>query len=462
MSGAGRLAGARMPDAFLFDPFRPSLDPVAEPVPEAVFRSPEPPFSVYTPNLRPHQENQQLTIDQKTGEIRGLGWSWSGALVERYAMQSQARRALLEAWRAAGGQGRAHKVTRCRRWLRPRGGGPLAPVYAEVYRDRTTRRAHYGGTDICGSPWACPVCSAKIAERRAVEVRAAVDQWIASGGLCLFVTLTVPHTGADRLSPMIQRFRRALDLYRSGRAALAIRQVLGYVGLIRALENTWGQVNGWHPHSHEIWFCRPESIPLDALVARWQDSAQAAGFERPSSAHGFRLDVVQDSASAAVRLAEYLAKAGREPESQRRAWDAADELTRAHSKRGRLRRYTPWDFLRGQFDQGVPVAERIRQRELFAEYVQAFKGLAQLFWSRGLKSRFDLVDLSDEHLAEESREPADMLARLEPEQWDLLFRGDDHRATLLVLAQVGGADLIREFLASLSYLGSSSDSSSGL
>lgn len=391
------------------------------------------------------------------GKRTGEGWSYPAALVERYALQKQASRIMLDQWRKDGRQGKAHGVTRCLHWLHPRQG---ERPHADVYRHNSTRRTFFGGTEVCGSPWACPVCSAKIAERRAEEIRAAVDAWISEGGICLFVTLTVPHRATDALGPMVVDFRRALELFRGGKGGAAINRDSGRIGVIRALELTWGQLNGWHPHSHEIWFCHPpaEGLPVSRIVRRWQDSAQAAGFDRPSDAHGCRIDVVQSTEQAAAALAEYLAKMGRDlPEDGRPLWGVADELARAHSKRGRLlRRMTPFDFLRAQFDPEASAAERAVYRRLFAEYVEAFRRVAQVFWSRGLKARFEIVDRTDEETAQESRETADELARIEVEQWErVVFARVDHRANVLLVAQEGGADLLREFLDSLPPPGSS-------
>lgn len=110
---------------------------------------------------------------------------------------------------------------------------------------------------------------------------------------------------------------------------------------------------------------------------------------------------------------------------------------------------SPFDFLRAQFDESVSVAQRIGFRELFAEYVRAFAGKAQIFWSRGLKARFGIAEKSDQETAEESREAADALARLEPEQWARLFVRADHRPTVLLLLQEGGGALVRQFVAGL-------------
>lgn len=57
-------------------------------------------------------------IDLETGEIQQEGWGYSAALVERYALQAQARRAMLEAHRLnPAGEKKPHRATRCRRWL---------------------------------------------------------------------------------------------------------------------------------------------------------------------------------------------------------------------------------------------------------------------------------------------------------------------------------------------------------
>lgn len=401
-------------------------------------------------------QNQELTIDPETGEIRSEKWSYSAALVERYALQAQARRSMLEHHRGQPDEGfKPHKVTRCRRWLRPPRPGEL--IQAEVFRHRDTGRTHYGGLEVCGSSWACPVCASKIAERRAEEIRKAVGQWIAAGGVCYFLTLTVPHYACDGLQGMVQGVRKALERFRGGKAFQALKRAIGYAGMIRALEVTWGEVNGWHPHSHEIWFCRlddPDLFPVGELLERWQDSAEAAGFRRPSW-RGLTVRKVETEAEARERLADYCAKFGVDYDPDRPLWGAAEELTRAHSKRGRSvskreqGRFTPWDFLREQYNPEASTGFKLRCRALFAEYVTRFKGLAQVFWSRGLKSRFDLDDLTDEEVAEDTREPAESLAVIEPEDWAKVIYRRDHRADLLLIAQAGGAPALREFLASL-------------
>jgi len=415
-------------------------------------------------------------IDLKTGEIWRGGWSRDAALIERYALQSQARYSMLEHWKANGKQGKPHRVCTCRRWLRPRVG---EAVHAEVHKHHETGHTFYTGTEICASPWACPICHPKIMERRAAEIRTGVDQWAAQGGICLFVTLTVPHGIEDELKPLLERFTVALERFRSGRAFAALNRGFGRVGLIRALEVTYGGWNGWHPHTHELWFIRPEEFrawvvdwlrsqgfvspdghPLPmafcqeaakaALYALWRNAALAAGLSEPSYAHGLDLRVASTQEELKAALADYLAKVGQElPDYSGPIWGPAEEMVRAHSKKGRKGRLTPFDFLRAQYDHEIPKAQRIRYRELFAEYVVAFRRKHPISWSNGLKARFDLEEKTDEETAQESREAADVLARLEVWQWDRLLGRVDHRATALVLAQHHGASILFEFIRAL-------------
>ena len=40
----------------------------------------------------------------------------------------------------------------------------------------------------------------------------------------------------------------------------------GFKGLIRSLEVTHG-ANGWHPHTHELWFLKGSAEGLQSLLA---------------------------------------------------------------------------------------------------------------------------------------------------------------------------------------------------
>ena len=50
----------------------------------------------------------------------------------------------------------------------------------------------------CGSVWTCPVCSLKIAAKRAEELAAAIDTWKDRDGYLCMVTATIQHRHGDR------------------------------------------------------------------------------------------------------------------------------------------------------------------------------------------------------------------------------------------------------------------------
>ena len=79
-------------------------------------------------------------------------------------------------------------------------------------------------------------------------------------------------------------------------------------------------------------------------------------------------------------------------------------------------------------------------KALFREYAAAFKGKRQLHWSRGLKDYFAVVDKTDEELAKEKVEQADLLGLLTSDQWREIIRREQ-RAQLLTNIENFGYDI---------------------
>ncbi|MCP4712186.1 MAG: hypothetical protein GY869_26480, partial [Planctomycetes bacterium] len=91
------------------------------------------------------------------------------ARAERYRLQKKAQEIL---WKKGVSEGlkypaNYHKTTKC---LRVAVGDKI-----DIHKSATTGRAFYGGgLVVCGKP-GCPVCSAKIQERRRVEIAQCFD-----------------------------------------------------------------------------------------------------------------------------------------------------------------------------------------------------------------------------------------------------------------------------------------------
>jgi hypothetical protein len=300
-----------------------------------------------------------------------------------------------------------------------------------VWHQPRTQSGTVSGTQTCGSVWGCPVCAAKIAERRCQEVTAAIAAHRATGGVVLAVALTFRHEREDDLADILRRFLAAVRAMQSGAPWVRFRERWGVVGAIRSTECTWGMAHGYHPHSHLLLFIEPPRT-LDAatgeLVAAADWSPDVAGlredlhrrWEGVAERHGFTMDaahgvVVQSTAAFdAVVLAEYVAKHGEEPA---RRWSAAHEVVKGHVKRGKPGRLTPWDFLR-RFVAAATAKERSAWAARWREYLAAFRGMAQLRWSPKLRERLGLeAERSDAEVAAERVEDAILLASLYLDEW---------------------------------------------
>lgn len=364
------------------------------------------------------------------------------ARLERWALQSAAVAALGWAddglaWRLGSLPERVGKCCRV----------PLGQV-VNVDHNGCTGVASFSNLTTCGSVWACPVCAAKISERRRQELKAALARWTEKGGRALLLTLTFHHTVADALPDLLTRFARAQDLLWGGRAAEADKASWGLAGRVAALEVT-RTANGWHPHGHQLLVVNPESTATiadmkAALMERWRRACIKAGlldagnddelaaFER----HGLDL---QDGKHAA----RYVAKFGQE--QQNNGWDLSSEVTKAHMKRGKGKSVTPWGLLRWFLETG-----ETEPAQLFAEYAAAFKGRRQLRFSKGLRELLGLVDQekTDEELAQERGQGSALLAALPLRAWRLVIRVGA-RGSLLAAAASGDAGDVWGFLERL-------------
>lgn len=373
------------------------------------------------------------SVDPETGEVTYGEPVYNPMLarVQRFMLQSVARRFLPGS--------RTDKCMRLRQGSKQ----------IQVWQSKEHKTTSYSGLQTCGSVWACPVCSAKIAERRRVEIIAAMAAHKAAGGCMHLLTLTAPHQRSDGLGDLLCKQAVALKKMFSDKTVRTIFAALGVVGQIRALEVTHGRLsthnNGWHPHYHLLLFSGAGvalgNVTADQvkqwtirLYERWLACCLGAGLGAPSIEHGLKLD---DGSKAA----KYVAK-----------WGLEDEMTKGHTKRA-IHGETPFDFLRAYL---VDKTDK-QAGALFKEFAETFKGKRQLHWSPGLKKRFAIGEATDDELAVQMEDHASMLGTITLEQWrDVL--AVDGRGTLLMLAANGGWDAVAVYLVSIKARGNKRDS----
>jgi hypothetical protein len=362
------------------------------------------------------------SLDNDTGEISSFDKHTNKllpaegqSLADRYSLQSVARNCLSQ-----------FRVSKCTRL-------PISKLnHISLYKNDALNSVFFGNLQTCGSVWHCPVCAAKISERRASEVMIAFNYFKSdSRHVISFVTRTVPHTYADSLEKILKQFRNAEKRLKADRNYQSLLKTYGVVGSIKVFEITVG-LNGWHLHIHEILFSFLDT-PIQGFYASlqelmypyWSNAAVYAGFDEPSKANGLQ---VQNGDFAA----EYIAKFGKEPNG---SWDVSKELTKQHIKKSRSG-FSPFDLLRLYRD--LPLSDTL---SIIQEYGQVMHGQKQLIWSRGLKNLIQLDEKTDDEIAKEIEAEAVLLGLLSQSQWKFILK-HDLRVTILLLAKRGSfADL---------------------
>jgi hypothetical protein len=301
---------------------------------------------------------------------------------------------------------------------------------------------------VCANLWACSVCSAKISERRRTQLEKAISTVLDNGGGVYHMLLTIPHNlkcrAEDRTAKkLLEGLLKAYERLCAGKYRLSTL-VPGYLGSVRSLEVTHGE-NGWHPHLHVLVFT---DAPLDdqaldlaqfKIWGKWQARVHKLMGVLPSrKAFSFAGAVRGSFQAEEFRNAEgvteeagfehvcpvtgYVTKFGADQELQkiiedRRRWGAADELTKAHLKTAGRGGRSPWqllaDYQAGDLQAGM----------LWKEFIEAFKGRAQLFWSPNLRVDLGLDDdQTDEQLAASVNAEDSLVARVSDGDWDLIVK----------------------------------------
>lgn len=318
---------------------------------------------------------EQRILDNKLKEIRS----------ERYLCQAVARQAIPK-----------ERVSKCLRLINN-------STQLQVWQHKKTEKAFYNGLLVCGSVWHCPICAAKISERRRLELKQAYDLHLAEGGKIALLTLTFSHKKTDKLKDTILKFGQATKKFMSGKAYQKIRDTMNIIGRVRCFEVTYGN-NGFHPHTHTLIFYKND-VDLKQIKIQmynlWEKSCNKYGL---SVKEKYGLDLQEGD-----KAQDYMSKHG--------TWSLEQEMSKSHIKKGKLGSLTPFDFLREYIQ-----TEDEKLIKLFQEYAECFKGKRQLQWSQGLKKQFIIEEKTDEDLAKEKTEEADLLGLISYDEWKIILK----------------------------------------
>lgn len=390
----------------------------------------ETPLGIVTKTYSPappltHSDDLPIPVDYGTGELKTEAYdllntpnTLARARAERWALKSVVNRLLP-----------ASRSSKCMVLSAPIPGHGLANI--DVCKNTEHGKAFYSGLMACGSVWRCPICAAKISERRRVELKEALERSKSLGWSAHLVTLTIPHGIGDDINILLDRLSLALKKLSQGKAAInsQIKKLLpdeSVYGFVRALEVTHG-ANGFHPHFHLILFTS-SGISSNQLFCfyldAWQRACRLAGLPEPSFRHGV---TVKDGAFAA----SYASK-----------WGLEDEMTKGHMKKSKSEKgISPWGFLRAYLDGDDEHYSRDRASKLFRVYAEAFKGRRQLYWSNGLRKKLGMdQEITDVELVEKVEQSGLVLASLSIGRWRSI-RKKGHQAYVLTVAETSVDEL---------------------
>jgi len=280
--------------------------------------------------------------------------------------------------------------------------------FAQVYKHPERKTISFGGLMSCGSVWECPVCASKITEARRKELQQAVKLWEEKNNSVLLLTLTRPHYKPDTCKEVTNGLNNATRRFYNSRGFKQSAQNMGLAGRIKTLEPLYGEVNGWHTHSHTLLFIygninekEIESLSK-VLLSQWQAACFSAGLPVPNE-HG--LDLVAGNKAAAA----YVSK-----------WGIESEMTKGHLKKGKKGDLVSPFGLLDLYAEGNEKAG-----ELFVEYCEAFKGKRQLTWTRGLREKIGLEkEITEAEILNKPEEDSELFISVISHTWDKIIRSN--------------------------------------
>lgn len=336
---------------------------------------------------------------------------------------------------------------------------------------KSNNRSYFEGVMTCGSVWSCPVCSQNIQSQRVCEINTLMRWVYSTGKTACLVTYTIPHYYDQNLESVLKGFLESIRKMKSYTAYKKWKRNYGVLDSVRATEVTFGQ-NGWHVHAHEIFILdrkveNEDDFKSDLFKGYQQGVLKCSQDNRvvlSDSEYGSRresfkyirldkynkkqmdsfkehgLDVIFNA-----RTSDYLTKIERSMDEHENAQSILDAHKGSNGKRWGIEREIVKSA--GKNSKGFHPFQLIdlyiKYRELyksgddrrrseyydnmcwlgdkFDEYSTCFSGRRQLIWSRGLKKKCGVENVSDIEAAEEENSVDDSVYSLcLDEVWDAI------------------------------------------
>jgi DNA-directed RNA polymerase subunit RPC12/RpoP len=246
------------------------------------------------------------------------------------------------------------------------------------------KKSFYKNLFQCGSVWVCPHCRYKIMITRRAEIKTICKAAQKAGLFMGFLGLTCQHNKYNDAKSLKEQFHNINEAWRYLMGIPSLRKVMKDAGFeyIKSLDNRYNKVNGYHPHFHIIVFARTRELAqmiCDLIIDYWLS-------EFPGSLPGCQsYEPVFDSFDE--KLESYMTKAG-----------LSDEMTDPCLNKKSKDSINPLDVLRFLSDKDFSRYSEAECVTIYREYSRAVKGLRSITWSKGLKQRFRITEVTDEEI----------------------------------------------------------------
>lgn len=330
--------------------------------------------------------------------------------------------------------------------------------------------AGYEGLQLCSSLWACPCCSARIRQGRAVEIERIGLAHLNAGRGLYFLTLTMPHDVTDGLADLLDTVMKAWQRVQQRKGYRELRKQYG-LEFIRATEITYTGAldngNGWHPHLHLLLFTEThlsddQREDLLGKVTAWWEHAIATS-KRPDGSLYRRPGTDATGVHRGVNLRDVSGKTGHSgdkalfayltkvQDSYGDSWNVGAEMMRGDLKSGRraLSR-TPFDLAAlavGVYEDsdGVRQPAAPEKVALWHEYETATAGRKAMHLPKSLRLRYAVEEVADEDIPE-AEGPTVVVATIDQPTLRVLTRKRWALAALLDYAELGDFQAVDDLL----------------
>lgn len=283
------------------------------------------------------------------------------------------------------------RTYKCHKWVIPR-------YRASIFK-MDNNKTYFGGLEHCRNVWICPICSIKISEKRRQELKTAISNAKNNNLSIVMMTLTAPHYKGSSLDYLISKMQEAYTKSFRDTSGKEFLKKFNIIGRIRALEVTYGEENGFHPHFHILlFFKKNQKFTVTEMennfYSIWENSCLKKGLGKPNFKNGIKID------DAYTGIGNYISK-----------WGIDSEMTKGHLKKSSAG-HSMFDLLRLYI-----LTKEDKYIRTWMIFAKAFKGKKQLHWSKGLKN----ILLPDEQYSIGSRNNLSyMLMEFSHDDWAVI------------------------------------------